>query len=109
MSTRVVAGHDVPAGISSELEVGIKAYTADINALGGYGVRVRAPVGGGRKPPSKCSCGVDCTCPEERHPATLREGQPIELGFGGCQPGIVTDDGKRYAISGPLSGVEVVR
>lgn len=93
-----------PAGISSELEEGIRTYAARIAALGGYGARVRAPVGGGRVYGRKCSCGVDCTCPEERHPTTFREGQLVELGFGGCQPGILADDGKRYAIS-TLSGV----
>lgn len=107
-STQVIAGHIVPVGISDELADGIRRYADRIAALGGYGARVRAPVGGGSKPPRKCSCGVDCMCPVERYATVIREGRLIERGLGGCQPGIETDDGKRLAISGPLSGVTAV-
>lgn len=65
------------AWCSPELSVGIRRYEERIAALGGYGVRVRA-VG-----------AVD---------GAPREGRLIELGFGGCQPGVETDDGRRYLI-----------
>lgn len=65
------------AWCSPELSVGIRRYEERIAALGGYGVRVRA-VG-----------AVD---------GAPREGRLIELGSGGCQPGIEADDGRRYLI-----------
>lgn len=85
-TTKTVAGHVVPAGISADLADGIRRYAAAIADLGGYGTRVRTTMPNG----------------------IAREGRLIELGCGGCQPGLQTDDGRRYAIR-DLATVEVSR
>lgn len=72
-------------GISQELRDGIAAYKHRIEQLGGYGTRVSATMPNG----------------------DVRTGALIELGSGGCQPGIQTDDGKRYA-AGDLADLVVV-
>jgi hypothetical protein len=61
--------------VSDELAAGIRRYANRIAALGGYGTHVRA------------------TMPD----GAVREGALIELGHGGCQPGIRQDDGRRFA------------
>jgi hypothetical protein len=63
--------------ISIELAQGIRHYDRAIRQLGGYGARIRATMPDGE----------------------VREGVLIELGFGGCQPGLQTADGKRYGVS----------
>ena len=65
------------AGISDELATGIRAYADRIVALGGYGTRVRA------------------TMPD----GVVREGALIERGYGGCQPGLQQDDGRRFGVN----------
>jgi len=63
-------------GCSAALVDGIRRYDARIASLGGYGARITV---------------------RKRDGETLT-GALIERGCGGCQPGIQTDDGKRYAI-----------
>lgn len=62
--------------ISKELANGIRRYEDEAAAIG-YGST------------------VTCRMPD----GSLRTGEFIELGFGGCQPGIRTPEGKRYGIS----------
>ena len=64
------------AEISAELAAGIAAYDARIRALGGYGTRITA------------------TMPD----GTRRTGTLVEAGFGGCQPTLVDDGGRRFRI-----------
>lgn len=64
--------------LNTELVAGIAAYYRRIEALGGYGARVSAR-----------TVGTD---------GTLLTGWLGEAGSGGCQPMVVTDDGRRYRI-----------
>jgi len=66
--------------ISEELKAGIERYNEQIRMLGGYGTRIRATMPNG----------------------DVHEGTLIELGFGGCQPGLRRDDGRKYGIVGGL-------
>jgi hypothetical protein len=75
---RVVAGYEVPDGISDELAAGIQAYRAHIDSLGGYGTRIRATSLGSLR--------------------LTVVGELAEAGYGGCQPCIRTDDGRRFRI-----------
>jgi hypothetical protein len=68
-------------GCSAELVDGIRHYQARIARLGGYGAKIRARMPNG---------------------STI-EGELIELGSGGCQPGIASQ-GKRYRVQ--LDSVE---
>jgi hypothetical protein len=63
-------------GCSGELVEGIRRYDARIASLGGYGATITVRKSDGE----------------------MFSGKLIERGFGGCQPGIQTPDGKRYAI-----------
>jgi len=76
MKTKMIAEHTVHAGISDELAAGIQRYSDRIAAMGGYGTRVRATLPDGE----------------------VREGVLIELGFGGCQPGLRQLDGRRFRV-----------
>jgi hypothetical protein len=62
--------------ISAELEAGIRAYHAAVEALGGYGARVTATMSDGR----------------------VVTGELGEAGFGGCQPIITCTEGRRYRV-----------
>jgi len=63
-------------GCSAELVDGIRRYDERIASLGGYGATITV---------------------RTRDGETLT-GELTERGFGGCQPGIRTPDGKRRAI-----------
>lgn len=65
-------------GISPELVAGISAYNARIAALGGYGARVRAVAVGAA--------------------GALITGRLGEAGFGGIQPMVTTEDGRRFSV-----------
>lgn len=65
------------SNVSADLAASLKHYETRVSALGGYGVRVSARMPNGK----------------------LVEGQLIELGFGGYQPGILADDGTRYRVA----------
>jgi hypothetical protein len=76
--------HMQKTAISPELQQGIENYHKRIDAMGGYGIRIRAVMPNG----------------------VVREGFLTEGGFGGCQPRLVDDAGKHWAVS--LDSVEVV-
>ncbi len=71
--------------INDELKAGIAAYNARIEALGGYGARVRGRTLG--------TAG------------TVVEGALGEAGHGSCQPMITTADGRRWRVA--IETVEV--
>ena len=71
--------------ISEELREGLERYNRKIQSLGGYGTRIQYTTPDGIV-----------------HQGTLREG-----GFGGCQPQLWRDDGRRFAIAN-LSDVVAV-
>lgn len=73
-------------GLSPELLAGIARYRAQVESLGGYGTRVAAIMPNGVR----------------------RVGALAEAGFGGCQPMLVDDAGKRWRILTDLDEVEVV-
>lgn len=73
-------------GMSPELLTGIARYRAQVARLGGYGTRVAATMPNGVR----------------------RIGALAEAGFGGCQPMLVDDAGKRWMILTDLDSVEVV-
>jgi hypothetical protein len=67
---------DADSDISDELSAGIAGYCARIEAMGDYGRR------------------IGYTTPD----GVAHEGILIELGVGGCQPGLRDDDGRQFAI-----------
>lgn len=74
-------------GCSADLVAGIRRYDERIARLGGYGTRIRAR--------ARVSDGPMLLV---RSGGELLDGSLIELGYGGCQPGLLTADGRRYAI-----------
>lgn len=66
----------IDMGCSAELVDGIRRYDARIASLGGYGAAITARTRTGE----------------------MLTGRLIERGFGGCQPGIRTSDGKSHPI-----------
>lgn len=64
--------------ISSELQSGLDAYYKRVADLGGYGATITASTLGYR--------------------ATAVTGTLEEAGYGGCQPCVLTSDGRRWRI-----------
>lgn len=72
-------------GVSEELAGGLAAYSARIDALGGYGARVRATMPNG----------------------VVREGELSESGYGGCQPSLRDADGREWRIPSIMTAERV--